>query len=343
MNGGILLKHTDRFSRCFSAVGFPLSIFLSAFLLAVLSGSLFFSMSDSSADQGDALINASVQPTIAITTSADTNGGVLGIPITPTPSGTSGNGVLYVYVSANNPTGYTLTMDSDSNDTDLINSSNSAYTIPSAPNLLGTAPAALSVNTWGYAPSGGGVTLFQAIRPLSTPDTVNVTNAPDANSSKVFTFGALVDTTKPADIYVNTMVFTATTNYVPPSGLKDGMYMQEATTARCIATAPGAMVSLIDERDDKVYRVKKIVDGNCWIVDSLAFSIHPPGDPSVPAFDPDAELDPSVSRSLNAQFAKNSGDFDIPNNGNPTTSYLYNWCAALGDTSQDCQASQSAN
>ena len=63
--------------------------------------------------------------------------------------------------------------------------------------------------------------------------------------------------------------YTATTPV-----LKDGLDMQDdLITTRCINTAPysttNTTYTLIDSRDDSVYNVRKLADGNCWMTQNL--------------------------------------------------------------------------
>ena len=113
--------------------------------------------------------------------------------------------------------------------------------------------------------------------------------------------------------------------------------MQEATRKRCAVTPAGTTVNLRDSRDNKVYRVRKMADGNCWMVENLAFDL---ANPSAPTFNPAAALSVvGVSNvDTKAQYIANTGFSTAA--GQAT--YLYNWCAALGDTSANCAASVSA-
>ena len=45
--------------------------------------------------------------------------------------------------------------------------------------------------------------------------------------------------------------------------------MQSMTTAKCAEMEIGTMVNLQDTRDNKVYRVGKLADNNCWMLDTL--------------------------------------------------------------------------
>ena len=123
--------------------------------------------------------------------------------------------------------------------------------------------------------------------------------------------------------------------------------MQEMTKAVCAVTAAGTMKSLRDERDGTYYRVKKMVDGNCWMVDNLALNLTSSytGKPSwatapVTISGTTTSVSNKPQQMLNNNTA-NQGQ--IPNNGSAKASYLYNWCAALADTSSACAASVAAD
>ena len=50
----------------------------------------------------------------------------------------------------------------------------------------------------------------------------------------------------------------------------NGYYkMQDADSSICSAVAEGQLVDLIDERDDEIYKVAKLADGNCWMLENL--------------------------------------------------------------------------
>ena len=122
--------------------------------------------------------------------------------------------------------------------------------------------------------------------------------------------------------------------------------MQEMTEQICAVSAAGAMKSLRDERDGTYYRVKKMVDGRCWMVDNLALNLEDDyagkpawGTAPVTVAGTDASLNNVPQQAKNNNTA-NQGQ--IPNNGTAKASYLYNWCAALADTSVNCFASVAA-
>jgi len=102
----------------------------------------------------------------------------------------------------------------------------SATGSPPAPNIPSTThdyttPAALGIDTWGWnLGTASSTSTFKKIPPSGDGQTIRTTDAPSSapspDSETIVTFGANVTDTTVAGAYINTMVFTATTNYVPP-------------------------------------------------------------------------------------------------------------------------------
>jgi len=201
----------------FSLLGF----FLFCFLAAFVSGSMFFSVGDSSAESTEVDIIARVHDVLSITTDASND--ELPLNVTPTPSGTLTKNQLTVTVSTNNSTGYTLNMNSITTNTSMVHES--ATGSPPAPNIPSTThdyttPATLGIDTWGWnLGTASSTTTFKKIPPSGDGQTIRTTDAPSSapspDSDTIVTFGANVTDTTVAGAYINTMVFTATTNYVP--------------------------------------------------------------------------------------------------------------------------------
>jgi len=195
------------------------SFFLFCFLLAFVSGSLFFTIGDSKAESKQVEISAKINSVLAITT--DANNGELLLDIMPTPSGTLAKNDLTVSVSTNNPTGYTLSMNSVTTNTSMVHEA--ATGTPPAPNIPSTtnpynAPAALGMNTWGWnLGTASSTTTFSKIPALGDSQTVRTTADLDISSSDtIITFAANVGSDMSSGSYTNTILFTAISNYVPP-------------------------------------------------------------------------------------------------------------------------------
>ena len=157
------------------------------------------------------------------------------LPITPTASGAFGSTNLNVLVSTNNINGYTLNMTAQS--TDLSRSSELAdgtrptiSTLPSS-----TTQSNFATNRWGWMLSntnqtGSSYYSDTTYYPMTTdtvmlnyygPNTPTLTPANGNNTYTVtadpteLTFGVKMDTDVPNGTYGVTLVFEATTNYVP--------------------------------------------------------------------------------------------------------------------------------
>jgi len=341
------------------AIG-AITVFLATFILAFISGSTFFSVNNSSAENRAVSVTANINSTMAITTNALNNELIL--DITPSPSGTQTSGDIIVTVSTNNPTGYSLTLNSTSDSTNplvpLVNESDSGEYIPSTANSWGSA-AALQTNTWGVSVWGQGQstssTTFSSVPRLTAPEQIRLTDTSDTNSTTTLTFATKADHTKTNGAYTNIVVFTATANSVP-TGLQitsispatnwtggeiyltgtnfpttdvnvsitvggtpcasyrlisdtsaicvlpakgtgtvnavaitsgalisnsnrtvtyDGANkgsMQQFDTNTCAAMPMGLAQIWTDARNNAVYRVKKMLDNKCWMIDNLAYA-----------------------------------------------------------------------
>ena len=215
-------------SKVIANTAFALSTFCLTFLVAFIAGSTFFIVSDSSAESGG--MGSAEGSTISMSTNAVNDEIIL--PIVPTPFGALVSDELIVTVSTDNPTGYTLKMNSLTDNTDLVNvldpnqpntSMNpSSPLVPTLPVIASTSapagsPAILSPNTWGYTldtplPS---TPTFSAIPTFSTPEIIKITEEPIANSTTTISFAANANNTLPAGTYTGTIVFTATANPLP--------------------------------------------------------------------------------------------------------------------------------
>ena len=47
--------------------------------------------------------------------------------------------------------------------------------------------------------------------------------------------------------------------------------MQEFTGATCGSMSVGDIISLTDERNGQTYRIKKMEDNKCWMVDNIKY------------------------------------------------------------------------
>lgn len=183
-------------------------VFLSCFAFGVICGSLAFVVRESTAEDTSADLNIDVTPVIALALNPET----VELAVTPSPSGVLVKEQLSANVTTNNLTGYTLTMNTPSSDTSLTHY-NGADTIPSTTN---STPASLATNTWGYNVGvKDSINTFLTIP--SASKTISSSTIPASNDTTNVTIGTFVDTTAVSGTYSSEIVFTAVTNYLPPT------------------------------------------------------------------------------------------------------------------------------
>ena len=194
-------------------------------------------------------------------------------------------------------------------------------------------------NTGDVADASTGVILansYLPISPYSTPAVLKVTNAPASASNTDVTFAAKIDTSKPSGTYTNTVTFTAVTNPEPTPT------MQEFTASDCAnletwTSSNNAEIELADSRgmvtglDYSTYTIRKLADGNCWMVDNLRL----PGGTTITSSDSDVTSDYTLPSSSTSGFNSDTGQFmyDNPNNTNGYDSSYYSWLVAVAKTS----------
>ena len=178
------------------------------------------------------------------------------------------------------------------NTANLVNTVDNNYTFTplssNIPNL-----SSFTNNTWGYSYSlDSGTTWISGDYdnastgynglPLYTNTGIKLVEKADNTSSTVdFKIAAKAGNTQPSGEYTNVINFTAVSNTIPTtmldafiaSGAKmhNGYFtMQDMTSEICKSIdVEESELQLIDIRDDKVYWVAKLKDGNCWMTQNL--------------------------------------------------------------------------
>ena len=203
---------------------------------------------------------------------------------------------ITINVSTNIAEGYNLyaTVGNSNNETtNLTNVSNDNYIFtPLSSNV--SELSNFANNTWGYSYSNdSGTTWISGDYnnasigynglPLYTNTGIKLVEEADNTSSTVdFKIAAKASSTQPSGEYTNTINFTAVSNTIPTTMLDafiasgaemhNGYFkMQDMTPTICksIDTDGEKGMQLIDVRDDKVYWVAKLKDGNCWMTQNL--------------------------------------------------------------------------
>lgn len=170
-------------------------------------------------DTKNTVINATVDPTISMTTS-----GTVGISLAPGASAVVSSASDTVAISTNNTAGYTLTLSDSNANADLTSGGNTItpHTGTQA------SPTALATGTWGYRVVGvggftagaysgetnatGSTSTWAGVPLLASPNTLKTTAATASNDQTLVWYGAKVDATKPTGVYTDTVTYTAVTN-----------------------------------------------------------------------------------------------------------------------------------
>ena len=190
------------------------AILLSTFLLALISGSLFFIRHTSHAVPGLSLVGPT--PVMSISLSASS----VNLAVSPSPSGTLASGSHTLSVTTDAPTGYKLS---------LVTSG-----VPSFPTTTATfaSPAALPLNTWGYAipgvsspsPSNTIVNSFSPSYSVPTPSPTSLwanpsvatdikkTTVSATNDPTTIYYGANINLDLPSGTYTNAVLYTVLPN-----------------------------------------------------------------------------------------------------------------------------------
>ena len=131
---------------------------------------------------------------------------------------------------------------------------------------------------------------------IPTTETTIAETDTNGDNAYIFTAGSRIDMNLPASIYKDQLTFTVIANAVPDTRtIFDLDFMQEMNTTICrntptpVNTAVGdnsianslaeitidpntqkankvPSTTLIDERDNQQYTIRKLADGNCWMV-----------------------------------------------------------------------------
>lgn len=257
----------------------------------IVTGTVFKSASEVKAlsYQNNVGVGFTFEPTLNVTLS---NSDLVINNLSPNTG--SDSNVITVNVATNAAYGYDLfsTVGNTANvTTELKNGGNSFASLSSNVATL----ASFDDNKWGYSYSTdsgsnwvsgnqGSTSAGYAGLPLYTGTGVKLASAnSNAGSSVQFKIAAKAGATQASGTYTNVVNFYAVTNVGPTSLLDafiasgaeqvNGYYkMQDMTSSICNAVDDSLIPSklqLIDERDNKLYWVAKLADGNCWMTQNL--------------------------------------------------------------------------
>ena len=250
--------------------------------LALSATALLFSNNFAYAEVSSSFANASV--TVSDTIRLTLTGGDLVIN-NLIPGVSADSNIITATVTSNSPYGFHLsaTTGTKNGTTSLINTTDSNFSFTN----LNTNKATLndfSDNTWGYSystdngtnwVSGDYGTTQSGYNGLSLDNddsgaagTTLFNSDTYTNSTAVkFKIGAKSSRTQASGTYTGTVTFYAVTNPGPKT-IANATTMQEVEA--CPASIPMETVyTLADPRDNQTYKVARLKDGKCWMLENL--------------------------------------------------------------------------
>ena len=188
-------------------------------------------------------------------------------------------------VSSNNATGYNTTISTSSASNDLKHTT-ANYAIPSITESV--SKANIPVGHWGFSVDNNtyiAMPTFDNSKQLTEVSQ----NLPGDTFTDLY-FATNIGTSTPSGTYTNSMLITVVPNYTPVSLAEsyrlagktrvagnDGRSfyaMQDMSTSICVnADKEESSIQAIDLRDNKIYWITKLKDGNCWMTQNLDFDI----------------------------------------------------------------------
>ncbi len=195
---------------------------------------------------------------------------------------------LNVFVDTTGASGYTLSLGADT--AGLVGAPGTIA--PTNSNM--TAPTVLANDSWGFCipndvmsnvtngfaaglttacggrdTTGGGVAPTYRYAAVPTTSTVvrNYTVRPTTEFQRNTPIRFAVRPTAriASGNYSTITTLTAAINDIPP------IMMQDFPVESCTAMQVGQVVTLVDARDGKKYRARRMPDGKCWMIDNLAY------------------------------------------------------------------------
>ena len=209
------------------------------------------------------------------------------------PGTAADSNIINVNVLSNSPYGYTLnsTVGSTTYNTRNLTHSTSPSSTPFSSINYGTTVAtkeSLDPSQWGYSYSlDNGTTWINTNKTNGTTndtgysglplysDTTNIATLKESNSTTStsgdnvkFKIAAKADTVQIAGEYNNVINFQVTGNPEPAKDISNATYLQEVGTCPSTLTT-GQVYTLKDNRDEQEYKVAKLADNKCWMVENL--------------------------------------------------------------------------
>ncbi len=244
---------------------------------------------------GSTDFTVTVNPYLNLTlTSADMSAGnIISLPLTPSSGGTYGSKSLTATASTNNAYGYTLVMSTPHTylESNTINVNDGTYPhIEAVESRTGGRTAAEfeanthnDMNKWGIS-----IDNTTSYNPIALSQNLKKVTTPVADSATVINMATVLDLLTPPGSYSTTMNFELVANAATGSleqalidagkekvtvGNNKYYRIQDVNTAICNATTDTTdVLEVVDIRDNTIYRIGKLADNRCWLLDNLALN-----------------------------------------------------------------------
>ena len=253
-----------------------LGVFAASLLFTAVAVYLYSPVIGTNAsDSANIGVNLRVNSIISLALSSNS----LNFAIVPTTSGVFSSQSVQATVETNSTEGYELFFSSVDNQTNMPNQDQNVSGFI-ASDFSGTVTSStMASNKWGYSLNN---TDFSRIPTLNTQATIkNIDHYPASNEKITSVYiGTKISTALPFGTYSKDVVLSVIAHDTPVfNGIST---MQQMTPEACSLERIGAMTTLTDTRDGNSYIVKKLADGNCWMIQNLrlgddhtAMTLHP--------------------------------------------------------------------
>ena len=234
-----------------------LGVFLSSLFITVVAVYFYSPVSESNAVTGRTVdVTTNVRTIISVTLDKSE----LNYNMMPTASGVFESKSLTASIETNATGGYEMYFSAKTNETALVHE-NESISNKVTSSFSGTVTSeSMNINTWGYSLSE---TDFSNIPLASSPAIIkNLDHRPSAaETDTTVNIGIKIASNLPSGKYSNSVVFSA---------LAHDTKIQTMQEFVCDAETPlERSITLRDARDDNLYTVRKMKDGNCWMTQNL--------------------------------------------------------------------------
>ncbi len=229
---------------------------------------------NASAVDGDVQVEIGITPVIQVTLPQR-------VMINAKPGGPFAKAKMPITVKTNSLAGYSESISvnhySDGEHDDyyksLVNIYDSSYTISALADTV-SSESYFPVDQWGCATGEDG--RYRALSTADSPSIRYMTNNAHGEQTHDLICGARVSKTKAAGIYNNTILVNVVANVLPETIMSIN-YMQEVDDTVIASMETDHSYQLVDGRDQKIYWVTKMRDGNVWMTQNLDYDLAAAG------------------------------------------------------------------